>query len=109
MSKGKKKKNEEGKKKNEYRISKEGAPKARFLFTAIDHDSAPSSGTNENRHKLTCAAYRAPSPRGAKRRLPSIFGVPCSSFDIPAFGGSFFKRSLEKGIGPSGHLEGFFT
>jgi hypothetical protein len=35
---------------------------------------------------------------GAKRRLPSIFGVPCSSFDIPAFGGSFFKRSLEKGI-----------
>jgi hypothetical protein len=31
-------------------------------------------------------------------RLPSIFDVPCSSFDIPAFGGSFFKRSLEKGI-----------
>jgi len=31
---------------------------------------------------------------GAKRRLPSIFGVPCSSFDIPAEGGSFFKRSL---------------
>jgi hypothetical protein len=22
------------------------APKARFLFTAIDHDAAPSSGTN---------------------------------------------------------------
>jgi hypothetical protein len=36
---------------------------------------------------------------GAKRRLPSIFGVPCSSFDIPAEGGSFFKRSLEKSVG----------
>jgi len=36
---------------------------------------------------------------GAKRRLPSIFGVSCSSFDIPAEGGSFFKRSLEKSVG----------
>jgi hypothetical protein len=26
--------------------------------------------------------------------LPSTFGVPCSLFDIPAEGGSFFKRSL---------------
>jgi len=26
------------------------------------------------------------SKDGAKRRLPSIFGVPCSSFDIPAEG-----------------------
>jgi hypothetical protein len=42
---------------------------------------------------------------GSKRRLPSIFGVPCSSFDIPAEGGSFFKRSLEKSVGPSGHLK----
>jgi hypothetical protein len=32
-------------------------------------------------------------------RLPSTFGVPCSSFDIPAEGGSFFKRSLEKSVG----------
>jgi hypothetical protein len=36
---------------------------------------------------------------GAKRRLPSIFGVPCSSFDIPAEGGPFFMRSLEKSLG----------
>jgi hypothetical protein len=36
---------------------------------------------------------------GAKRRLSSKFGVPCSSFDIPAEGGSFFKRSLEKSLG----------
>ena len=42
---------------------------------------------------------------GAKRRLPSIFDIPCSSFDIPAFGGSFFKRSLEKSVGPSGLLK----
>ena len=67
-----------GKKKNEYRLSKDGAPKARFLL------------------KLKY---------GAKRRLPSIFGVTCSSFDIPAEGGSFFKRSLEKSVGPSGHLK----
>ena len=41
-------------------------------------------------------------------RVPSTFGVPCSLFDIPAEGGSFFKRSLEKSVGPSGHREGFF-
>jgi hypothetical protein len=28
--------------------------------------------------------------------LPSTFGVPCSLFDIPAEGGFFFERSLEK-------------
>jgi hypothetical protein len=59
-------------------MSKDGAPKARFLLYL---------------------------KYGAKRRLPSIFGVPCSSFDIPAEGGSFFKRSLEKSVGPSGHLK----
>jgi hypothetical protein len=52
-------------------MSKDGAPKARFLLYL---------------------------KYGAKRRLPSIFGVPCSSFDIPAEGGSFFKRSLEKSV-----------
>jgi len=31
-------------------------------------------------------------------RFPSLFGVPCSSFDIPAEGGFFFKRSLEKSV-----------
>ena len=36
---------------------------------------------------------------GAKRRLPSIFGVPCSSFDIPAEGGSFSRRSPGKSLG----------
>jgi len=35
---------------------------------------------------------------GAKRRLPSIFGVPYSSFDIPAEGGSFFMLCLEKSV-----------
>jgi len=34
------------------------------------------------------------SKNGAKRHLPSIFGIPCSLFDIPAEGGSFLKRSL---------------
>jgi hypothetical protein len=38
---------------------------------------------------------------GAKRRLPSIFGVPCSSFDIPAEGGSFSGRSPEKSVATS--------
>jgi hypothetical protein len=33
---------------------------------------------------------------GAKHRLPSIFGVPYSSFDIPAKGGSFSRRSPGK-------------
>jgi hypothetical protein len=46
---------------------------------------------------------------GAKRHLPSIFGVPCSSFDIPAEGGSFSKRSLEKSVGPSGLLKASLT
>jgi hypothetical protein len=63
-------------------MSKDGAPKARFLLYL---------------------------KYGAKRRLPSIFGVPCSSFDIPAEGGSFFKRSLEKSVGPSGHLKASLT
>jgi hypothetical protein len=33
---------------------------------------------------------------GAKRRYPSKFDIPCSVFDIPAVGGFFFERSLEK-------------
>jgi hypothetical protein len=32
-------------------------------------------------------------------RLPSLFGVPCSSFDIPAEGGSFPRRSPGKSVG----------
>jgi hypothetical protein len=35
---------------------------------------------------------------GAKRRLPSIFSVPCSSFYIPAEGGSFSRRSPGKSL-----------
>jgi hypothetical protein len=55
-------------------MSKDGAPKARFFL------------------KLKY---------GAKRRLPSIFGIPCSSFDIPAKGGSFSRRSPGKSLGSS--------
>jgi len=53
-------------------MSKDGAPKARFLLSL---------------------------KYGAKRRLPSIFGVPCSSFDIPAEGGSFSRRSPGQSVG----------
>jgi hypothetical protein len=71
MSKVKKKKNEEGKKKNEYR-------------------------KKVRRRRGTSPAAGVYLPEG---RLPSTFGVPCSSFDIPAEGGSFLKRSLEKSLG----------
>jgi hypothetical protein len=68
-----KEKNEEGKKKNEYRKV-------------------------VRRRRGTSPAADVYLPEG---RLSSTLGVPCSLFDIPAFGGSFFKRSLEKGIGGS--------
>ena len=37
-----------------------------------------------------------PQSPGTKRRYPSKFDIPCSEFDIPAAGGFFFERSLEK-------------
>jgi hypothetical protein len=55
----------------ECRMSKDGAPGARSFLDRI---------------------------YGAKRRLPSIFVVPCSSFDIPAEGGSFSRRNPGKSL-----------
>jgi hypothetical protein len=86
MSKVKKKKNEEGKKTHEY-VKIEYRKKVRRRCS-----TSPAAGVY--------------LPEG---RFPSTFGVPCSIFDIPAAGGSFFKRSLEKSLGPSGHLKASLT
>jgi hypothetical protein len=45
-----------------------------------------------------CGTSPAPGVYLPEGRLPSTFGVPCSLFDIPAEGGSFFERSLEKSV-----------
>jgi hypothetical protein len=47
------------------------------------------------RRRGTSSAAGVYLPEG---RLPSTFGVPCSLFDIPAEGGFFFERSLEKDV-----------
>jgi hypothetical protein len=39
------------------------------ILITVPHDVAPSTGTNENQHKRTCAAYRSPMPWGRRRRL----------------------------------------
>ena len=42
------------------------------IIITVPHDVAPSTGTNENQHRRTCAAYRSPMPWGRRRRLKPV-------------------------------------
>jgi hypothetical protein len=46
--------------------------------------------------RCSCGTSPAAGVYLPEGRLPSTFSVPCSLFDIPAEGGLFFERSLEK-------------